>query len=74
MTIVTGHHVFNAGRNMLCCAQWYSCALEDLIGLFSGSVRSVVNACVHRCVNDNVTNSWTIARMRNDQGGLGSSA
>ena len=25
--------------------------MEDLI--FSGSVRSVVNACVHRCVNDN---------------------
>jgi len=36
--------------------------MEDLI--FSGSVRSVVNACVQRCVNDNqVQTVGLITRM-----------
>jgi len=52
-SITYGQFSSPAGRNMLCCAQRCSCAVEDLIKLFSGSVRSVVNACVHRCVNDN---------------------
>ena len=38
-----------AGRNMLRCgAQRYSCALEDL--MFFGSVRSVVNSYVRKCL------------------------
>ena len=35
---------------MLRCAQRYSCAVEDL--LFCGSVRSVVNLHVRKCLTD----------------------
>jgi len=43
-SIFYGRFSSPAGCNMLCCAQRYSCAVEDL--LFTRSVRSIVDSCV----------------------------
>jgi len=58
-SIFYGRFSSPAGHNMLCCAQRYLCAVENL--LFTRSVCNVVDSCICQCLSD----EQLIARMCN---------